>query len=534
MRLLNYKKIENFVPYGFILIGLILSVFTLTIQPLWFDEHLTMNEAQSGSLKDMMTLVMRHESIPPLFYLLEYCMVKLFSLSDFSLRIIPALAGILGCFFYWRIFFKVTDRSTAVMSLVLCVSSSFLIVFSQEARPHSMLFCESMILLFFSIRWLEKHDIINAAGIAVSMFIAVNTHYYALFLIAAVIVSMFIVEKKRNLSKKGFIVFITSALISVISVSPWLLKQLALQVNGQKTSLISKAGIAIPYIPISTLSGAALEKITVLKDFTGLNSIVLLLLLLVFIFTTTELLKFFKQADIRQRLNTIPFFLILFFAIAYGQHILTGFRIPSLHPRYTIYFMMFLFGGILSFTASRKIVRNIVFVILLIINVYGHFKYWGTVETYYRVPWKKIVADIDAQSPSVSVVASTDHMHIFVLPFYMKSNKRIMLFDSGVFGSSKAPLLKRDPYRFYNRDVEIYQRTFEYYNSDQNKPDTSELTFMDFVASNPQGLYIYQEDGRPYNEDFLKNDISDLKMIIISHYNTNQGIVYIIKWEYVV
>jgi hypothetical protein len=86
MKLLVSNKFERFLPYTVLLIGLMGSLATLCVHPLWFDEHLTMNEAQSRSLKDMMALVLRHESIPPLFFILEYFMVKLFSLSVFTLR----------------------------------------------------------------------------------------------------------------------------------------------------------------------------------------------------------------------------------------------------------------------------------------------------------------------------------------------------------------------------------------------------------------------------------------------------------------
>jgi hypothetical protein len=89
-------------------------------------------------------------------------------------------------------------------------------------------------------------------------------------------------------------------------------------------------------------------------------------------------------------MKVIPRFLILFVMTAFAEHIVTGFRIPSLHPRYTIYFMMLLSGGIVCFTASTKILRNIVFVILLIINIFGLVEnYWGNTVAY-RIPWSRI------------------------------------------------------------------------------------------------------------------------------------------------
>lgn len=531
MKRFDYKKIEAYLPYGFILLGFIMTLSTITIQPLWFDEHLTMNETQAGSLKNMMTLVLRHESIPPLFFIIEYFLIKLFSLSAFSLRIIPALAGTLGAFFYWKIFLKAADRTSALLSLILCLSSSFLLAYAQEARPYSILFCESMILLYFSIRWLEKHDIGSAAAVAVSMFAAMNTHYYALFMNIAVILSLFIAEKKRMNYSKSFIVFTTAAFLSVVSVAPWIIKQLALQVNGQKTFLISKAGFAIPFIPVSTLSGSALTKITILKDLEGWNTIILLLMLLIFGLTTHAIFCCLRKILVSKKIHGTRLFLTLFFIIAFAQHIVTGFHIPSLHPRYTIYSMMLLFGGILTFTAPAKLTRNFLFVTLLGINIFGLFRYWDQNVTF-RVPWNRIASDIDAQSPETAVVASSESMHVFSLPFYMKSNTRIALLDPNVFLTSNAPLFKRIPYSFFNRDLEIYQHTFEYYNSDKNKPDTPVLTFLDFVKLNPSGLFLYQEDGMPYNKSFLKHSIPDLKVKIVHHYETNQGILYIIRWEF--
>jgi hypothetical protein len=116
----------------------------------------------------------------------------------------------------------------------------------------------------------------------------------------------------------------------------------------------------------------------------------------------------------------------------------------------------------------------------------------------------------------------------------MKSDAKIALFDKQVFWTSDALVFLREPYPFFNRKVQIYQQKFEYYSSEQNKPDIADQTFADFLKLNPLGIYIYQEDGMPYNEDFLKHSIPELKVKIIHHYETNQGIVYIVKWEYVV
>jgi hypothetical protein len=239
------------------------------------------------------------------------------------------------------------------------------------------------------------------------------------FFIAAIILPVIIADRDRSRYLKSYIFLILAALVSAASVLPWFLQQMALQLSGQKLALIAKAVFAIPFIPLSTLGGTSLTKIIETEDLWGWNAIILLVLTVILGLTGIEVYKSFRKGRLKEYLNTVPLFLILLFTVAYVEHIVTGFRIPSLHPRYTIYFMMLLSGGLLCFTASSRSVRNTVFILLLSINVFGLFVNWWGKPDFYRIPWNKIASLIDDESAELSIVASSDNMHIFPLPYYM-------------------------------------------------------------------------------------------------------------------
>lgn len=528
---MKIKKDSNFLnnlfPYSIIILLLVFTLATLSFQPLWFDEQLTMNESNASSISALLTLVLRHESIPPLFFLIEYFLVHTFSLSAFVLRLIPALAGVIGCLFYWKIFQKITDRKTAILSLILCVTSAFLLIFSQEARVYAILFCESMLMIWLSLKWLDHRNRSSVVGILLLGLLSLNTHYYALFMNVALLFSLFIIDKERVNHKRTYTLLISGFFISILSILPWFLPQLALQTNGQKTDLISKAVVAIPFIPLSTLAGPGLQKITSLHDFGGTNAIVLIALAFIFLLAIIAVIPAIKRGALRN-MSRKQLFLVLFFVVAFLQHIVTGFKVPSLHPRYTIYSMMLLFGGLLAVTVSKKWIQNTIFGLLLSINLFGLFTYFGGTAVLFRVPWDKIAIDISSTATADEVIISADLMHVFSLPYYLQNEIPIALFDGNTFWRGDAPIYQQKAYPFFNTKVQIYQKNFEFYQEN----DTMKELFISFLHKYPNGFYLYQEDGKPYNENFLQHHINGLRLNIFKHYNTNQGIVYLVRWEY--
>ena len=76
-----------------IVVAVVLRLWGLGSQSLWYDEWLTARAA-GGSLGDLYRYVTEQAGIPPTFFGLEWLWAQVFGTSEASLRALPVLAGI--------------------------------------------------------------------------------------------------------------------------------------------------------------------------------------------------------------------------------------------------------------------------------------------------------------------------------------------------------------------------------------------------------------------------------------------------------
>lgn len=135
-----------------ILSGAFLRLYNLSYNSLWLDEATTLDISRHSYL-EIFDIVSRGEVNPPLFYWIEHAML-FFGDSEFVLRIVPAMAGILTIPVFYLLGKELIDRNTGVIAAALVTFSPFHLFYSQEARAYSlMLFFFSVCLLFFFRGW---------------------------------------------------------------------------------------------------------------------------------------------------------------------------------------------------------------------------------------------------------------------------------------------------------------------------------------------------------------------------------------------
>ena len=175
-----------------IIIGAFLRFYHLDYNSLWLDEAFTRyaaNHSLSGiweivSNKDLNNIALRFDPYnPPLFYYFEHFMLA-FGQSEFVLRFIPALLGVLTIPVFYLIGKEFADKNTGLIMAALLTVSQFHVYYSQEARAYStMLFLFSVAFYFFLVS-LRTSKIPPLILFGVFSALTVWTHYYTIVPIA--------------------------------------------------------------------------------------------------------------------------------------------------------------------------------------------------------------------------------------------------------------------------------------------------------------------------------------------------------------
>jgi uncharacterized membrane protein len=166
--------------------GVMLRLIRLNAQSYWFDEAFSWDKG-SRPVPEMISALIADVSHPPLHYLFLHEWLRWFPDAASAGRMLAALFGI-GVLpvFYW-LGREIYDRRTATIAVALMAISQLAITYSQEVRPYSQLMFFTLVATAFYVRAVERRSFLTLAAAAVSAFLALGTHYYAAFAIAALV-----------------------------------------------------------------------------------------------------------------------------------------------------------------------------------------------------------------------------------------------------------------------------------------------------------------------------------------------------------
>ena len=160
-------------------------------RPLWFDEIFTL-WASRLPFRQLLD-VLRNDSGPPLFYLLEKPFIAIGErlASDVFARVLPfaaTLALLVGVF-------ALPSRSAKIRFVVLASVSPLLLIYSAEARAYALLSLTGLLLFLLAFVLPERPR--NLAAIALLAAVSLYLHYLALFGVGALAV-VAAAEKRRR------------------------------------------------------------------------------------------------------------------------------------------------------------------------------------------------------------------------------------------------------------------------------------------------------------------------------------------------
>lgn len=200
-----------------VLLAALLRIPTLGQQSIWFDEAATWQLTQLP-FGDMLSALPDRESNPPLFYVLEWLTTRVVGDSEFGLRLVSAIAGLLLVPVAFALGRRIGGDRAGIATAALIAVNPLLVWFSQEARSYELvaLLSAASLLLFLRAhdderpRWLAWWAVLSA--------LALCSHYFACFVLAPQLVWLLWRHPRRRavLAAIGVLVLVALALLPML------------------------------------------------------------------------------------------------------------------------------------------------------------------------------------------------------------------------------------------------------------------------------------------------------------------------------
>ena len=248
----------------------------LATSPLWLDEALSVNIARLpfGDLAG----ALRHDGAPPLYYVVLKGWMELAGTSDFAVRALSGLFALAALPLIWMAAKRIAGNEAAWTAAVLLGSSPFALRYATEARMYSMVIVLTAAGVVLLNAFLDRPTTPRLAGLIVVSGALVLTHYWAIYLIAALMVVLALRAEHASPLEARTVRFPSSwAMVGIatglVALVPWL-PSLVYQVQHTGTPWAGVLGPSTPVIALLSFGGSG-------GDASSILGMVLVLLALV-------------------------------------------------------------------------------------------------------------------------------------------------------------------------------------------------------------------------------------------------------------
>ncbi len=231
---------------------------TLGAQSLWYDEAFTPVHVLHPGLGATLHSVVHTENTPPLWYVLEWAITRALGTGEVALRLCSAFAGVATVPVAWAIGRELSSRRAAVACAALVAVNPLFVWYSQEARAYSLFVLFASMAMLYFLRALRDERAgdrrrWDLAAFALTGSLALLTHYFAVFLLAPMVLWLLWASRRRAvLGAIGCLGIVCLALLPLISAQ-----------GGHGTQWIGRWALgsrlqAIPQYYLTSYYGAAL------------------------------------------------------------------------------------------------------------------------------------------------------------------------------------------------------------------------------------------------------------------------------------
>lgn len=201
--------------YIIYLVGIVLRFINIDTRPLDGDEGIVAKMIYDNSWQFAISEIAR-DVHPPLYYLLTKLSLSIFGVSEFSLRLVSAISGILLVVAVYYFAKEFLNKKIALVSSLIVAISAYLIYFSQEARMYSLFALLAVLSYYFFLKYLKKDKLVYLVFYILSTVLLIYTQYLGFVIIFSQLL-LFFIDFKNN-QKFLFKILISWGLILILFI----------------------------------------------------------------------------------------------------------------------------------------------------------------------------------------------------------------------------------------------------------------------------------------------------------------------------
>jgi mannosyltransferase len=363
------------------IVGFILRFYNLGFNSLWLDEATTYNWSKPGFF-EIWEISRSADFHPPLFHWIEHIML-IFGQSEFVLRAVPALLGVLTIPVFYLIGKEFNDKNVGIISAALLTFSYFGIYYSQEAYSYSLvLFLFSLVILLY-LSALRTDNITFWVLFGIASAISFWTHYYV-FVGLGIIYLHAIITKWTNLKNdpRNAKNILAAIFTTVILILPLLF------IVGERFFRLTGSP------PTYGVLGPILVQETLIRFSGGYSSLSWIIASVYLVLMTVGFVFLFKMNKNKCLFSAM--FLILPIVIS----VLISSKM-TMNPRYLIYLLPVFFVLIsMSFPPIYRLIpdRNMLYVIVILISVINAPILAEYYSNYTKEDWRGFAGIVQAET----------------------------------------------------------------------------------------------------------------------------------------
>jgi mannosyltransferase len=212
-----------------ILLSLVLRVYAIDHDSLWYDEAVISSSTQIPTL-DWITGRAYDSGNPPLYWILAGIWSAVFGTTEAGLRSLPALTGVLTVPFLALVGRRLISPRVGLLGASLLAVSPTAIELSNEARPYSLLGLLAVMASWFFVRWVQENRGCDIAFYSVAIFLTCATHYYGCAVPLAHAIGLAVLPREGRRLRSWLIAMVVAALLG-LPVLRILISQLGIRGN---------------------------------------------------------------------------------------------------------------------------------------------------------------------------------------------------------------------------------------------------------------------------------------------------------------
>ena len=271
----------------------VLRFLFLTEHSLWVDELFSLRFAHLH-LSELLPELVANDNHPPLYYALLHFWIQAFGDSEFAIRSLSVLFGVLMVVFVYKLGALLYDKQTGLLAALVISIAKFSIYYSQEARMYSLLPFLATVSIYYFWNLIHNPTVKNVVSYIASTILLLYTHSYGIFIVIAqnsYLLMLWLLDAHRAFELKP-IRWAALQLVVLVAFMPWA------AVLAQRVARLHTEGYWVSRPTMMTVAGT-------FSAFSGSGPVLRILLVLLVILSAVSPMIIIARAHDRGDRRTV-------------------------------------------------------------------------------------------------------------------------------------------------------------------------------------------------------------------------------------